>query len=276
MKKENLIQYIEESAPLLNQAMWDSSGIQIDTLKNEFSHLAVMLDPTWENIEKAFNHGADCILAHHPLSMEPYRLNSCSALFRAVQLIFSKQALLYSAHTSLDATFGGFSSWLADDLALIHQEVLDEEGNFGVVGTLEKPLYLSDIVSQLEKSMPFVTRKDFRISGKEQDRLIEKVAFCFGSGSSLYSLAKNKGADIFITGDVKYHLALDICHEFEASSLSEHSENSIQNKKSPLLLDVGHFSLEEEMMRRFSIHLKQILPIDVTFIQGTNPFCSVE
>ena len=60
------------------------------------------------------------------------------------------------------------------------------------------------------------------------------------------------GADIFITGDVKYHTALDtqLC-----------------------LFDVGHHSLEEEMMRRAAIHLQHVCPmLEVVFVPSASPF----
>ena len=81
---------------------------------------------------------------------------------------------------------------------------------------------------------------------------IRRVAYCTGSGSSLLEEARAAGADIFITGDVKYHTALDtqLC-----------------------LFDVGHHSLEEEMMRRAAIHLQHACPmLEVIFVPSASPF----
>ena len=81
---------------------------------------------------------------------------------------------------------------------------------------------------------------------------IRRVAYCTGSGSSLLEEARAAGADIFITGDVKYHTALDtqLC-----------------------LFDVGHHSLEEEMMRRAAIHLQHACPmLEVVFVPSASPF----
>ncbi len=262
MQKQNLIECIETYAPLSSQANWDFSGVQIESFKQEFSHLALMLDPTWENIEKALEKKADAILSHHPLSMGGYRLNEINGLYKAVHLAITNNLFVYAAHTSLDANFLGFASWLATDLALNALSPLDEEENFGSIGHLEKSTSITNIVEILEKSMPFISKRDFRLIGKNQEREIKTIAFCFGSGSSLYEIAKKKGADLFITGDVKYHQALDITCAFEG-------------KEDPLMLDVGHFSLEEEMMRRFALHLQKNADIEISFIEGTNPFCSL-
>lgn len=42
------------------------------------------------------------------------------------------------------------------------------------------------------------------------NRLIRKIALCGGSGSSLIPAARTAGADIFITGEIKYHDYFDV------------------------------------------------------------------
>ncbi len=261
MNKEKLINCIENYAPLQLQAEWDNSGIQIHSSKCEFTHLAVMLDISHENLKKALEAGADCILTHHPLALSSYFLNKDNALFDIVSKLIKNDCLLYSAHTSLDSKFNGFSSWLAEDFALSNLEELDNIHHFGAIGSLKKAISFEECVDTLLKSMPFIQKEDFRLIGNAQNvasKKIEKIAFCTGSGSKLYALAMQKKADIFITGDVKYHLALDVIENKDAHQT--------------ILLDAGHFSLEEEMMRRFASKLSSTLPIKVDFISSNNPF----
>lgn len=83
---------------------------------------------------------------------------------------------------------------------------------------------------------------------------VRRVAYLPGSGASAAGAALAAGADVFITGDVKYHGALD------AAQAGLH------------VLDVGHFCLEEEMMRRFSMLLEQRLEgVEVRFFPGVDP-----
>ena len=42
-----------------------------------------------------------------------------------------------------------------------------------------------------------------------KDLLINKIAVVTGNGSEFFQLAKSKGCDILITGDLKYHQAMD-------------------------------------------------------------------
>lgn len=62
-------------------------------------------------------------------------------------------------------------------------------------------------------------------------RPVRKVALCGGSGVSLVREAKGKGADVLVTGDVKYHEARDA----EELGLA--------------LVDAGHFATELPMVR---------------------------
>ena len=80
---------------------------------------------------------------------------------------------------------------------------------------------------------------------------ITRAAYCTGSGASLLPEAERSGAQIYITGDVQYHAALDarIC-----------------------VLDVGHHSLEEEMMRQAAQMLAgRLTGADFSFITSVPP-----
>ena len=98
----------------------------------------------------------------------------------------------------------------------------------------------------------------------DPERVIRRVAVCTGSGSSLLEDAARAGADLFITGDMKYHDALAL-HSRQNGNSSNFCPMSI--------LDIGHFSLEEEMMRRFALQLeKELDGVTVTFLPGRDPF----
>jgi putative NIF3 family GTP cyclohydrolase 1 type 2 len=41
------------------------------------------------------------------------------------------------------------------------------------------------------------------------DAPVQRVAVCGGSGAELWRLAYDRGADVLVTGDLKYHTAVD-------------------------------------------------------------------
>ena len=84
---------------------------------------------------------------------------------------------------------------------------------------------------------------------------MQKVALCGGSGASLIHEAARKGADLLVTGDVKYHEARDA----EAMGIA--------------VLDAGHFATEWPMVQGLAVALRRALEAkrfetDVVAYQG--------
>lgn len=69
-------------------------------------------------------------------------------------------------------------------------------------------------------------------------RTVRKVAVCGGSGASLLREARFRGADVLVTGDVKYHDA----REAEATGLA--------------IVDAGHFATERLMVTGVATRLR--------------------
>lgn len=95
--------------------------------------------------------------------------------------------------------------------------------SLGRMGVWEKPRTLAETVDIVQKAFP---KAHIRLAGARKD-VIQKVGICTGSAASLMKEAKRQGADVYITGDVKYHDAQ------EAKELGL------------LLMDATHFGTEE-------------------------------
>lgn len=92
----------------------------------------------------------------------------------------------------------------------------------GRIGELPEPLPLSAYALQLKRQL---AAPGLRYTG-DPGRMIRRVALCSGSGASLLHDALRAGADLLVTGDVKYHEAR------EAIDLGL------------ALIDAGHFPTE--------------------------------
>ena len=224
---------------------------------NAIHSLALCLDPTPPAIRRAMQLEAQLLIAHHPLLLAPRLPAVLDSFHEALSLLFKADMALYAAHTSLDAAMDGPAGWLAREFALRDVRVLEPcpgqtapLRGFGCVGELPEPLSLDLLLARLARHISLELAS---LSGPPVDeaRSFKRIAYCPGSGASLVQAAAEAGADIFITGDVKYHSALD----------------------APLpLLDVGHHALEEEMTRRFAVLLGERLSGAHThFIPSTNP-----
>jgi dinuclear metal center YbgI/SA1388 family protein len=90
----------------------------------------------------------------------------------------------------------------------------------GAIGDFQEPI---DVEKFLNLVSDRLSVEAIRYSGFAHK--IKKVAVCGGAGVSLTSLARSRGADAFITADVKYH-------------------DYFIEKGSFMLLDVGHYESE--------------------------------
>jgi dinuclear metal center YbgI/SA1388 family protein len=102
-----------------------------------------------------------------------------------------------------------------------------EAAGLGRIGLLPEETTLADFAATVKERLGLA---GVRFVGAA-DRRVRKVAVCGGSGASLLRDAWRQGADLLVTGDVKYHEAR------EAETLGV------------ALLDAGHFATEIPMVR---------------------------
>ena len=100
----------------------------------------------------------------------------------------------------------------------------------GRIGELESELSLEQFTAIVKNTLP---TDNIRFV-KANDKPIKKVALCSGAGIEFINKAKRLGADIYITGDVKYH---------DAQKAQELDIN---------LIDGGHFGTEYPIVKVLS------------------------
>ena len=83
------------------------------------------------------------------------------------------------------------------------------------------------------------------------NKKIKKVAFCGGSGSFLLNQAKRLKADVYITGDFKYHEFFD-------------AEDRI------LIADIGHYESEQFTSNLLAAILKEKFTTFAVHLTGVN------
>lgn len=92
----------------------------------------------------------------------------------------------------------------------------------GMIGELSVPLDEMDFLKKVKNTFGCGAIRYTELKGGK----IKKVAFCGGSGSFLLQDAIRQGADIFITGDFKYHEFFD-------------------SEKKIVIADIGHYESEQ-------------------------------
>ena len=264
MEIKELFLRMNALAPERYQSSWDNCGVQIAGTLQDVSKVAVALEPTVKCMTECLEWGAEAVITHHPLYMQPKAPNGESVYMDILRLFIQRGAWLYAAHTSLDTAPNGPAYWLGEALKLKEKQlvetVLEEDGRpigFGEVGALPEPLPWAECVKTLEEALfSRIPRGVWSMSGPRPD-VVTKVAYCGGSGSSMMEQAFALGAEVFITGDMKYHPAVDASHG------------------TGMVVDAGHFLLEEEMMRLLAGTLREELAgsaAEVRFFKGEEPF----
>lgn len=117
----------------------------------------------------------------------------------------------------------------------------------GMVGELETEIDEIEFLSMLKQTFKCGAIRHTPLLNKK----IKKVAFCGGSGSFLLAKAKAVKADIFITGDFKYHEFFD-------------AENQI------LIADIGHYESEQFTSNLIADILKKKFTTFAVQLTGVN------
>ena len=262
MQVERLISYIEETANPGHAATWDISGVHVSGERQCIERVAVALDPIEETIVRALEWDAHFILTHHPLTLAPKIPSGDDLYTRILRLLFRSDVWLYCAHTSLDRNLSGPVSWFSRSIGLEDTHPLDpispgdREYGFGIIGDLAVPLEGEVFVRRVLE----IVGRERCLGVGEVPEQVSRVAYCAGSGMELGGRAFEMGAQVFISGDIKYHLARDM-------------------ELAGFVMDVGHFSLEEKMMEVWAKQITRDLKgegIEVRFFPGRDPLAIIE
>jgi dinuclear metal center YbgI/SA1388 family protein len=112
-----------------------------------------------------------------------------------------------------------------------------EQVGSGMIGELNEPVNEPEFLNNVKVIFGCKVLRHSRLLNKP----IKKIAVCGGSGSFLISRAISEGADLFLTGEVRYHQFFD-------------AENQI------LIADIGHFESEQFTIEIFYDILIKKLP----------------
>ncbi len=219
---------------------WDNVGLQIGDYNQEIKKVLVTLDITEEVIDEAIKLDIDLIVAHHPFifnGISNIKFNNSTG--RIIKRVIKEDIAIYVAHTNYDMVVGGLNDLLADKLEVLNPKVLQasknegEKHGLGRVGKLENVTMLVDYIKLIKDRLDLDIVK---VVGRLEDE-IKKVALCSGSGADLIKTASFKGADLLVTGDVKYH------------------EAQLAEELGLDLVDAGHYGTEKIMKEAVSEYL---------------------
>ncbi len=241
MDKYEISKRIEKFAPLETAESWDASGWVIDNYsKNDVSKLMLCLTPTEDVFRQALDEGCDIVVSHHPIFCLPFP--TC-----VVNENFQPKLNVYSAHTNMDKANGGTTDTIISTLGLEEYKIPIEHEFLRMVEILDG-ISVEDFSKKLSKISP-----NGRLVNNKNIKVLKKIAFCAGSGSEFIKDAKELGADCLVTGDLKFHMALD---------------------SEIVVYDIGHFESEILILPVFEKLIGE--DVEIVYAKEHSPFCLIK
>lgn len=230
----DVIQAMETICPSCLAEAWDNVGLQVGHRQWPVNNIWIALDPQPSIIDAAARKHVDLIITHHPLIFHPiHSVDFSSPIGAAIQTAALYRIAVFAAHTNLDKAAGGVNDVLCSRIGLTRCRALsvaaqectlpDQEAQgLGRIGDLSHPMSLAAFAALIKKKMnlPMV-----RYSGNPE-LPVRRAAVCSGSGSGLLNDFLVSNAEVYVSGDLRYHDARNI---------------EVTGKA---LIDIGHFGSE--------------------------------
>lgn len=189
---------INEWAPFDTAEDFDNVGILIGDSFLEVNKCLVCLDVTQAVCDETIGQGAELIISHHPVILEP--LKQISSQSTVYQLIEGGVSVI-SAHTNLDKAKNGVNETLIDILNLKNAKPVCD---FLYKCELENMMSATQLAESVKKNLNTLSVRLY-----DAGFPIETVAVCSGSGGNFLKDAIDADVDALITGDVKHHVAVE-------------------------------------------------------------------
>jgi len=237
MKISEIYKQLNELSPFEFQESWDNSGLLIGDFSEEVKRVVLSIDVDEALIESL--QSETLLITHHPIifgGLKQLEFNKYPA--NLLQKMIQKNISNIAMHTNFDQTH--LNEYVAKEI--LGYKIIKKEGFVAYLEINEDFATFANKVSSAFGLLHVrcVKCKDF----------IKTAALTTGSGCSLL---RSIEADCFLTGDVKYHDAM----EAKSIHLS--------------LIDIGHYESERFFSQILAKHLKN-LGLEVIISSSENPF----
>ncbi len=232
-----IYRYLDALSPFEFQESWDNSGLLVGDLSQEIERIVVSIDLDEALIDTLEEN--TLVITHHPLifgGLKQLQFSQYPA--RLLREMIRKNISNIAMHTNFDQTH--LNVYVAEKV--LGYPIAEKDG---FVAYLDVNESFDRFAQRVADAFGI---KHLRMV-KCHDR-VGRVALTTGSGASLM---KSVAADCFLTGDIKYHDAM----EAQSIGLS--------------MIDIGHYESERYFGEILAPHLEN-LGLTVIISQSNNPF----
>ncbi len=237
MKLLEIYNYLDSISPFELQESWDNSGLLIGDFEEEIERVALSIDVDENLIDSLENN--TLLITHHPIIFGGLKqLEFSKYPANLIQKMIQKNISNIAMHTNFDQTH--LNEYVATEV--LGYKISKKDG---FVAYLEVDEDFDTFASKVASAFNLEIARCVKCSDR-----VRKVALTTGSGCSLM---RSLDADCFLTGDVKYHDAM----EAKSIKLS--------------LIDIGHYESEHFFAQLLEKNLKN-LGLKVIIASSENPF----
>ena len=234
---EDIYKKLDEISPFELQESWDNSGLLLGDLKQDIKQIVLSIDIDEELLESVDD--GSLIITHHPIIFSGLKqLNFDKYPAKLLQTMIKKNIVNIAMHTNFDQTH--LNDFVVTEI--LGYKIKEKDGFIAYFDLDEE---FSSFAKNISKKLNLEQTRVVQSHTK-----IKRVALTTGSGASLINSIK---ADCFLTGDIKYHDAM----EAKTIGLS--------------MIDIGHFESERYFGDVLAKSLDN-LGITVIISSSKNPF----
>jgi len=247
VKRNEIVEFCNEYLKADTFKDYCHNGLQIEGREN-ISKIITGVSLSKQFINKAIDENADMIIVHHGLFKnqlgDPPRI---IGIFKdRIKILLEHDINLCGYHLPLDANPEiGNNISLARLLELHNIERLNSPfyGEIGYIGDLKKEMKFTEFVAYVDKMLN--TNSYILATGHE---FVKTIGIISGGSSIEYSSAFEKGADTFISGDIKEN----IVREIEEIGMN--------------FINAGHYNTEKLGIQNLGKLISETFSLNVKFI----------
>ena len=197
----DILELVNQIAPFELAEEWDNVGLLAGRPDAPVDTVLCALDLSMDVLKEAQNAGAHLIVTHHPILFRG-RKNLCETdgEGRLLCALVRSGIAMIAAHTNYDNAHPGVNDALAAALGLENIEVLENGMRVGS----PKQTDFGRFADHAEAVLGGPVRR-YGDSG----RTIRRAAVLGGAGEDYAHQALEAGAEVYLTGEMAYHKALD-------------------------------------------------------------------
>jgi dinuclear metal center YbgI/SA1388 family protein len=209
---KDILNTLNTLAPFDLAEPWDNVGLLVGNPEQEVTAILAGLDPTNSLIDEAISLGANTVITHHPVIFKPLpAIDTSSPEGRLLEKALTRHIAIIGCHTNFDSAKTSVSAILAEQIGLDNHSPLIPtpeknwtESGLGRIGCYMHPLTPAEF---LQRVLHTLGQESVQVAGTLPKK-ITTVAICGGSGSELAMQARNLGAEVYLSAEIKHSTAV--------------------------------------------------------------------